>query len=198
MGCWQCLKTHADLVSYRQRREQRSSQFSLVSETLTHTSSFTHWLRMLTPRRMHTLTHTKRNLLQCGCSNKTNADESSFSENLIGVLLLEQCFSSCSGGCWTWHLAVSGFLDKIAEDPVSDFLYLQILFFSQEQPCWGEEKKAAVYCRVPKCLSVKCACCGPEMEEVPSEVQAFCLGAYVSVFPHDDGGETLVDRIEWM
>lgn len=141
VGCWQCLKTHADLVSYRQRREQRSSQFSLVSETLTHTSSFTHWLCMLTPRRTHTLAHTKRNLLRCGCSNKTNADESSFSESLIGVLLLEQCFSSYSGGCRVWHLAVSGFLDKIAEDSVSVwFPFSTYLNFSQEWPCWRKKE----------------------------------------------------------
>lgn len=48
VGCWQCLKTQADLMSYRRRGERRRSQFSLVSETLTHASCFTHRRRALT------------------------------------------------------------------------------------------------------------------------------------------------------
>lgn len=50
-----------------------------------------------------------------------------------------------------------------------------------------------MYWRVLKWLSVKC--CGPKMEEVPSEVQAVCPGAE-SVFQDDNSGETLVDKIE--
>lgn len=56
-----------------------------------------------------------------------------------------------------------------------------------------EKKRATVYWRVLKWLSVKC--CGPKMEEVPSEVQAVCPGAE-SVFQDDNSGETLVDKIE--
>lgn len=146
---------------------------------------------MLASRQIQTLAHTKRNLLRCGCSNKTNADESSFSESLIGVLLLEH-----------WRLLslapMSGFLDKIAEDPFSVwFPFPTWLHFPQEQPLLMEKKKrAAAYWRVPKWLSVEC--CGPKMEEIPSEVQTFCLGAWDSVLPDDNGGETLVDRIEWV
>lgn len=112
VGCWQCLKTQADLMSYRQCRERRRSQFSLVSETLTHASCFTQRRGALTaPTNAYPRAHTKRNLLRCGCSNKTNADESSFSESLVSALLLEQSFWSYSGGCWAWHLALSGFPD---------------------------------------------------------------------------------------
>lgn len=112
VGCWQCLKTQADLMSYRRQGKWRRSQFSLVSETLTHASCFTHRRRVLTaPANAYPRAHTKRNLLRCGCSNKSNADESSFSESLVSALLLEQSFWSYSWSCWARYLALPGFPD---------------------------------------------------------------------------------------
>lgn len=156
VGCWQCLKTHTDLVSYRQHREWRRSQFSLVSETLTLASCFTHHRRVLTaPANTYLSMHTKRNLLRCGCSNKTNADESSFSESLAGALLLEQSFWCYSGGCWAWHLAVSGFMDKIAMDPVSvwfifPYIYFCLLRGKKDALCIGQDLRGPVLSAVAR------------------------------------------------